>query len=282
MCIVQGITEKISNTQLFIGQTNDNKQFTVYTNKIDIPKSEIRMFPTFTNTTKPQLFPTNTTTSTNNVAMILPVPSSGKATDIKIVDMSDYKRLFSTLKSYFPQNVYLNSRSSMGYGGMTRSANMLPITVHGSYDVSIVPTLDDFKNLKHEHFKLDVGVDKLLHRDYSENFSFIVCKIRDNAEYHPFGYVHPMLSDNTMFVPTKHFHNNSEDHADWDHSIYVMNGNINTNSPLRGVTVNKADESKKVVPRLPVNLLTNSASDLTRIKINRSYQGNHDFMIKCY
>ena len=61
---------------------------------------------------------------------------------------------------------------------------------------------------------------------------FIMSKkgINDNNEkykkYSPFGYSHK-ICDNTLFIPTKHYHNNSKNWNneqiidDWNHNIYI-------------------------------------------------------------
>lgn len=41
---------------------------------------------------------------------------------------------------------------------------------------------------------------------------------------HPIGYIHERLPDGRLFVPTRHAHGSGdtgEDHADWDHDIFL-------------------------------------------------------------
>ena len=271
MCIIIGEIEKVSATKIFVGQMPNKKQFTVYSNKINTPKHKD------TNNTSPFLLPSVNSKDDNNVAMILPVPTK-ELNDIQIVDMSEYKNMFKDLKYYFPSSVYLNGARTRGF--VAKSVNsFLPITVHGSYDVTIVPSLEEFYRLKYDHFVLKIDAIPLFQKNYSENFGFIVCRIRDDAEYHPFGYTHSLYEDDKLFIPTKHYHNNSEDHADWDHEIYVAGGDINRDTKLNGMKIRVGESDSALIPKLPVKLVTDKVSDLHQITISRMYDRNHDFMI---
>lgn len=253
MCIIQGVTDRVQNTQIFVCELETKKiqetkrQITVYSNEVSVSKNE-------------------------NVAMILPVPSCNNG-DIEIVDMSENKDLFKKFQDYFW------FRGSRGSSCSFRRKSFLEIKQHGSYDVSIVPSLQDFEHLNHEYFILDHSIAELLKRDYSDGFGFIVCKLRENAEYHPFGYTHPMKNNN-FFAPTKHFHNNSEKHADWDHAIYYASDKQIKKHHKNGIY----EFSRKNAVPIPLlvglkdqKLLFDSY--FNKIVINDKYELNYDFII---
>lgn len=256
MCIVDGQVENISKTNIFIGNLDQDHQFTVYSNNINVQNVPI------TGRRPVGILPTR------NVAMILPFPKGNSSDgDIKIYDMSECDNIFNTLKECFPyKDVFSND--SYGFGN-------IPIFKSGSYDVSIVSNLDNFDNLQFNKFNISNGVKHLLKRDYSNDFGFIVCVIRNGAKFHPIAYSHKIKSDNNLFIPTKHYHNGSENNADWDHEIYVMGCNIDY-VHQKGIKVRKSNISDKL-ENLPFKLIHNP--NLTNISINYDYIHNNDITV---
>lgn len=245
MCIIDGNIDNVSKTKIFVGQDWTGNQITVYSNKVE---------------TKQQ------------VAMILPCPKG----NIKLYDMSDHKNFFEKLNNFFPQMQY------KGFNAQSTNSSFGIVQV-GSYDVSIVPSLEEMDNLNYIHFNLSPGVKYLLNKDYSEGFSFIVCMIRQGAEFHPIAYTHKMKD--TYFIPTKHYHNGSEKHADWDHEIYVMSVNDNLskyhNYGIKDVKNIKPLNFNEVLNNpsvLPFTIYT--CRYLDKLKIDKFYNKNLDIIVK--
>ena len=183
MCIISG-EAVVSNTQIFTFATSNSRQVMVYSNRINI--------------------------FGNPVSMILPFPQG----NCQMIDIGTADGLFSQLDEYFPKVPNTFSYS------LSRSAeNKIAVTRCGSYQYSIVNTIDDFDNIQNNIFSLTSSVKTVLKQHYSTGFSFLVCIIDKNAAYAPIAYVHQMHRGN-LFIPTRHEH--SDGKTDWDHSIYVI------------------------------------------------------------
>lgn len=270
MCMIIGEEQPIhvSNTNIFVGKLYNGDQFTVYSNQV---KSQNKINDNwFVNRMKnePMHLPSN---NNNNIAMVLPYPKG----NVKLYNMQDCEDIFSKLKEYFPEP---QTQNAVGYGLKSDSLtfnNSIKVEKIGGYDVSVVPSLDDFNRLQYDVFNLDKGFQNLLQRDYSKDYGFIVCKLRDSEKFHPIAYSHPMRSDGELFIPTKHYHNGSESNADWDHSIYILNGNININNKGIFSRVFNTSSIKAITP-----FTTDKVHNISKIDINNRFKENYDFLVK--
>jgi hypothetical protein len=195
MCIITSNVKKVDKTRIYVSaDANNHRQLTVYSNSVDT------------------LIPN---------AMVLPVPNPDS---VELLDFSHYKNFFDDLKLSFhtPASEMRLARS------FSNDRARLPIYSVGSYDVTIVPTLDDFYRIDFQRFRIDSGLFDFLQKHYSnENFGFLICDLKPgDHEYHPFAYTHHQHRSGRLFVPTMHYHPHSqgfdsESHvADWDHLIY--------------------------------------------------------------
>lgn len=230
MCIINGPVTSVNATNIFAGPSDDRtRQLTVYSNKVD--------------------------TAAEN-SMILPVPFPDS---VVLHDLSYYPNLFTDLKRCFKTTrpLYKNALSANGYEHMARGAarERPKLVVHrvGSYEASIVPSIDDFDRLS-EQFKLSPDVANMLTTDYTNiqgaPVGFVVCRLIPGAhEYHPFAYSHT-LPGKYLFIPTKHFHphepepvpqyttsitnlglrsHRKPNHGDdWDHVVYTAATDLDT------------------------------------------------------
>lgn len=196
MCIISG-DGHISQTKIFVAPCADSSyQFTVYCNKVALESKD--------------------------GTMILPYKTSPSNPHCVLIDMSTYKDLFDDLDAQFPVARSLSFRD-----GMVSSNNSLAVQNIGSYKASIVPTLGDFFRLDFSTFPVSPNVYDFLTKNYPYQYGFIVCRLVDTQKYHPFGYISPLINQ-SMFIPTKHYHTHSNGTmtADWDHSIYIVNGTL--------------------------------------------------------
>jgi hypothetical protein len=256
MCIVDGPIESLRGTKIFVGELSNNRQLTVYKNEVKLPWAN---------------------GSISRTAMILPFVK-GK---IQLINFENHKNVFSDLNKYFAT---LSTNSFESDRGVYKSLNSISIQKLGSYDVSIVPSYDDFDRLRFDHFNLSSGVKQLFERDYRHSFGFLVCKLRENGDYHPMGYVTNMMPNGQLFVPTKHYHNGSEEHADWDHEVYVYSNKMETNLPFKPeVYGNKfypigLEAFKKIFPFTCNNEFPSEPLNLQRYTIT-NYKYNHDILV---
>lgn len=226
--------------------------------------------------------PKQPTASTNdNIAMVLPFPEG----EVELFSFEDDRyKVFKDLQKLFPEPIAKSFRGARSYGASSNVALDCepPIVVEqmGSYDVSVVPSYEDFKRLQNDVFDLDKGFHHLLQREYSRGYGFVVCRLREGAKFHPIGYTHPMRSDGKLFIPTKHYHNGSEKETDWDHSIYILNGNVDPSFLRQTRGLSYREESFRTT-ELPIRTPFKKAPAcrVTRIKANEFYKANHDFLI---
>ena len=114
MCIMAGPVESVSNTRIFVGADSRGlRQVVLYAMAVQLQAR-----------------------SGKGNAMILPVP--GGATDVALFDLTAYPTIFDDIDAPFVV------RSRGVSKDLDRSFGE-PLEVHrvGSYDVSIVPTVDD-------------------------------------------------------------------------------------------------------------------------------------------
>lgn len=248
MCIVTGEDVHVSNTNIFVGLLDKTHQFTLYSNKVDIG-------------------------GMNNQCMILPYPKNGTEDgDIKVYDMSKSGDIFKKLRDYFPLRRMLGS---FGYAnGVNPQSDSLEVFRSGNYDVSLVKSLQDFDRLQFNVFGIDKGIKNLLTRDYS-NFGFVVCKLANGKEHHPIAYSH-VLENNQFFIPTKHYHNGSEDHNDWDHEIYILGCVDGSTNFSNKYAIQKANINRSILSVLPFG--TFRRSDVTQLTVDKYYKNNHDII----
>jgi hypothetical protein len=197
MCMISGDVEDVSNTKIFCAFLSNNKQITVYSNQI------------------------KTIDKPSPSAMILPVPNKVS----KVIDMTKYPNFFEKLnKACTPV--------TKGRGGNFSFNNSAPLPVQrcGSYRYTIVPNIEQFKNVQNNVFDVDLSCLDYMKKYYSKKFEFIVCILDKDAEYSPFAYVHD-VDQKRLFVPTRHYHTHpggtnfgfdNKGGIDWDHSIYTI------------------------------------------------------------
>jgi hypothetical protein len=283
MCIVQGDIKRVSNTRIFVGpvvgiKTRDGKlllrQLTIYANKVvQAPRpSEVR--GRWTPSQTAPLASSSSRSDGPTPAMILPAVSFLNGSDVVPVDLTGREDIFDTLDAAFPREMTF---------GMSRSRNAafdtLAVIQVGSYDVSIVPTRDDFSRLSREHFVLDPNVADLFAERYPKDFAFVVCRLRPGEKFHPIAYVSAMSSDMSLFVPAYHYHGQLEFEPDWDHTIYCAGGPraLLRNDSLKALPANTQTASsengklalEKLQSKLPVPLDFGATNTLTKMEIKR-------------
>lgn len=199
MCIISSYVKKVSKTKIFTMPSQDSKrQLTVYMNSVDSPVTNI---------------------------MCLPVPNPDSVQFEKVP-----KNLFNFCEASFPEPI----KEPEMMWSLSLSRTPLEIKSHGSYEVVLIPSSDDFDRIP-DSFELTEAVQKFLIENYSKNFGFLLCRLKKGSvRYEPFAYSHD-IQDTSLFVPTKHFHIHADtdfisrlsfmpklsSKADWDHDIYT-------------------------------------------------------------
>ena len=223
MCIISGPVKTVSNTQIFVGCNKDrSRQITVYGNEVD--------------------------NISHSNAMILPVPFPKT---VELINLSNYKDIFSDCMQDFstPRSAFQNYESD---GLRANSSRSLQVHNVGSYAMSIAHNLADLDRVNSNVFTLHPDCKSVLTKHYSDpHWGFIICQLKGGKQkYHPIAYSHATLNGK-YFIPTLHHHAhgshgpsgyfgqavgalvdafdafdafNGASGADWDHTIYIQNG----------------------------------------------------------
>ena len=200
MCIITATVEQVSGTNIFVCAIDGGKQIVIYSNTVETP------------------VPNNT--------MVLPVPNPDS---VGFINLKHYQTFFKDCADSFsiPRESNYLMRSSCS--SALPSESILPVYNVGSYNVSVVPNVTEFHRLDPAYFTIDPYIPNTLHKQYDSSFGFIICKLRKGQHsYHPLAYTHQIHQDRLLFVPTYHIHPDGtypqepETHADWDHSIYTV------------------------------------------------------------
>ena len=263
MCMISALDARVSNTGLLVVPLPDNRQLTVYGNRV---------------------------ATSSEGAMILPVPRGTRP--IELVDLSQYPDMFEKLN----ETRYRTKGRSLDGSRQP----MIEVVDLGSYRVSVVDEFKQFQNLNRAEFRLTDDILAFLSLYYSAGFSFIVCKLKSvgsaagdsagysgteasgtdasgtSVQYHPFGYRHDIVNGK-MFIPTMHYHLDSEEktHVDWDHSIYLWNSQMLTDSVQQFSL--KCEQESNYIKKMTTELGLPVCRRLVRFKIT-NYHLNHDLL----
>jgi hypothetical protein len=195
MCIIADYVESVTETNIFVGILEQQKQLTIYSNRVK--------------------------TSGPNT-MVLPVPTNSP---VSFVDLTHYKDLFKNLRNSFEAETPPGTEY---YGLRNGGSDTVKVEKVGSYKASFVKDINSINNLDKTFGSFDKIMESLK-KYYGSGFGFVVCQLIPGPEheYHPFGYIHNMTS-NELFVPTRHIHiHNENDQIDsksehYDHNIYSV------------------------------------------------------------
>jgi hypothetical protein len=181
MCIISGPVLSVNSTKLLgLPSRNGKRQLTVYRNSVATPNSNV---------------------------MCLPVPNPNSVRFERVP-----KDIFDQCKNSF-DHIIKNSFSLSTTRSTKRSINRgtLPVLSHGSYDVVLVPSMDDIYRIPSHFTALSPDVIEFLNASYPTNFGLVLCKLKaGNADYEPFAYSHDIQDNKQIFFPTKHYHVHNE------------------------------------------------------------------------
>lgn len=216
MCIISGEIESVCDTKIIAAKVNNDKQLTIYSNKVD--------------TERP-------------VAMILPYPNA-VVRPVIIETKAEDNGIFGNIDGLW--NPFART-----FGGNDEEEyfeyDSEPLEVHrsGNYQYSIATSAAELSQLNNKVFNIKSDLQTLLDEYLNRGFGFIICIIDKNVDYSPFAYVASIYGDK-FFIPTKHYHehankpNSSQEYSDdWDHVIYILGakkGNASSNLRLSTVS----------------------------------------------
>jgi hypothetical protein len=176
MCIISGPVLSVNSTKILcLPSKSGKRQLTVYSNAVATPDSN---------------------------AMCLPVPTP-KSVKFERVPKDIFKQCENSFDIRMPRGA-----ATLGLSRSTNSVKgHLPIQSHGSYEVVLVPSLNDISRVPPHFTRLSSEVIEFLNASYPVNFGIILCKLkRGSTEYEPFAYSHDIQPNTQLYFPTKHYH----------------------------------------------------------------------------
>ncbi|MBI3860960.1 MAG: hypothetical protein HY290_03605 [Planctomycetia bacterium] len=211
MCCFSRNVEHVSNTNIFARSSKENRQFVVYSMKIQTKE---------------------------DLAMILPIPVPKESPDdaVRFISLKGYATFFDDMPRGFPQpKAAVASRSTGGVGSLAEKSKPLPVVEVGDFGASFVPSIKDFSRLD-ERFRLpDAAWDQLpRYRDYG----FAVFKLKEGEakkqqKVHPMAFEFPRAEPAKLFFPTVHIHDGKvHERADFDHILYCQVSDGQTHSMM--------------------------------------------------
>jgi hypothetical protein len=159
-------------------------------------------------------------------AMVLPIPIQSPSTNVDLLDLSDYSEFFSSLYVHF---VDTRPPPPIGYGAPPSSPppQRLEVFTVGSFEASIVPSLDDFQRLD-ARFRLPAGLHAVLAARYLD-WAFVVYHLAPgNLRLHPFGVAFESRYTEHLFFPTVHFHDGADapTDANFAHAFFAQGASL--------------------------------------------------------
>ena len=179
MCIISGPVLSVNSTKILaLPSKNGKRQLTVYSNAVATPDSN---------------------------AMCLPVPNP-HTVKFEQVPKDIFKQCQNSFRISLPRGFH----DTLGMTPATNSFKRAPLPVqsHGSYEVVLVPSMEDLDRIPSHFTTLTSDVVEFLKASYPTNFGVLLCKLkRGSTDYEPFAYSHNIQANDQLFFPTKHYHN---------------------------------------------------------------------------
>jgi hypothetical protein len=197
MCIISGAVKNVSNTKIFVAPLASDQKTTVE----DLTTSQK------TCTRQLTVYCNKVSVVDKSAVMVLPFPKS----TYESFDLTEYPTLFVDLHRICWPQPKSKSRSLNSLSDGDSYSNSLKVFSNGSFLVSVVPDLADFSRLQGQVFEIRPAVIEFMKNQYPSDYSFVVCKLDGDKEYHPFGYIHDTLPGGAMFIPTMHYHTHEKE-----------------------------------------------------------------------
>lgn len=177
MCIISGPVLSVNSTKILaLPSKNGKRQLTVYSNAVATPDSN---------------------------AMCLPVPNPDTV-KFEQVPNDIFKQCQRSFNISLPRGY---TDGTMNFSTNSAKRTSLPIQSHGSYEVVLVPSLDDLDRIPTHFTTLTSEVIEFLKTSYPNSFGVLLCRLKKgSSDYEPFAYSHDIQANEQLFFPTKHFH----------------------------------------------------------------------------
>lgn len=138
-------------------------------------------------------------------ALILPFPIPKNGGRFSFLHLDDFPDIFNKLDSMFK-----SEKSNFAEFERHFDSNILKNM--GYYKVSVASSLRKLREISEANldlFRLESSVMDKLKTYYKTGYGFVICVIDDSNIFRPFGYLHEMREDGSLFVPTRYFYNDT-------------------------------------------------------------------------
>ncbi len=203
MCCFTATIEDILGTSIFVGPVVGRRQFVIYHNRVRLHEVIDQNGP--------------------YAAMILPFPTRGGLVHLLDLSAEPHRSIFQDLRCAFPvDEMELSGTSSTSSSSSSSSGSrLLEVTRVGSYMVSVAHSLQDLDRADGSVFRLPPALGDIFRSRYGVGFGFIIAAFWNDLEKHPLGYIHDRAEE-TLFVPTRHYHDGHSVYVDAPSTEFVM------------------------------------------------------------
>lgn len=193
MCCFSQPVKFVSNTNIFARMGWEQRQYLVYSMKLDASKE---------------------------LAMVLPIPvAHGSGEDaVHFINLEKYPKFFVDLAAAWPTP---HPARLLGETLSKSESRQIKVVQVGSFEASFVPTIRDFERLD-KRFRLPPDAfDKL---PAYRNYGFAIFKLKPgNQNVHPMAFRFPTALPSRLFFPTVHIHDGKvHPKTEFDHALYCQ------------------------------------------------------------
>ncbi len=169
-------------------------------------------------------------------AMCLPCPNP-YTVEFEVVP----KTIFSQCANSFSFMATRGARGGNTLFADSWSNGPLEVKRHGSYEVVIVPSMNDLDRVPTDFTTLTREVVQFLQQSYPSTFGVVLCRLKKGStDYEPFAYSHDIQANNQLFFPTKHFH--MEEAAGYNMHDSPWPSSLSSYNTLQGLGSDSVDD----------------------------------------
>lgn len=201
MSIISGPIMSVSDVKILVGSVYPAKivqrrdKTTNQIKKFKIPNGQPMQLTIYSNQIVKNLL-------REQCCMIIPFPQMARTRRFKILNISNYDEIFRDFNTFFKENKPLKT-DGIKWDTWDDDEDITDINKN-EYEPKVV---SNFIELFRNKEKLHISNQTLSYvkQFYSENFSFIVCPITITSSFKPLAFIHELMPDGKLFVPTRHF-----------------------------------------------------------------------------
>lgn len=140
--------------------------------------------------------------SHERAVMILPFPQMQRRKRFKILDLSNYIEIFSDFGQFF-KPIPLKT-TGISWDTWEDENDLFQVSA-AKYEPTVVASFEELERNR-QKFSISHETMKEISLYYRKQYGFIICEIPATAKYAPIAYVHELMPNEKLFIPTRHIH----------------------------------------------------------------------------